>query len=592
MSSQIILKRKQTTRSLFQHCWTGLLVVLALWSIGCASIQPPPGGPEDKTPAGVDTTTPFNRQLNVPRDTKLYFRFDRPVDRASFIQAFSITPYVNGIINYDWSGYDEVTVELPERLRDSTTYTVTLGRELKSRRGNNLAEPLRLTFSTGPFIDTGVLAGYVMNSITSYRVPANQVYVFAYDITLRLPDTLDVRRTLPDLITQPGDQGAWQFLSMKVGHRYRVYAGTDAYRNHVYDEGTDAFGIPSSDAILDSAIKRNFFIRLSPPRDTSAPIIADVAVEDSFHVAVRLSEAIDSNSFRAADFQLSRGSVVGTFRPSPDKRPGQITLVVDPPFTPNETRHLTIVPDSIRDRAGNILVAPGAGFDITAPAKLVASQPPALAAIGLTDSVGSIDPAARFLIRFTEPVNRSRLEPGVTLTDSSARAVPLRYMWIDDATLYVSGIDSLRSNEMYTLRVKSAAIESPSPQRGKISRDTTYIRRFRTFDLSSGGRLSGAITIVDSFFTQYPRSVLVVQLLLGGNVVRELILPHGTRTFAFDRVPGDRYRVRAYLNLEGDRSYDPGQPYPWRFGVPTGDFPGDVEARPRWEIAKINFDVK
>jgi hypothetical protein len=540
----------------------------------------------------VDTTTPYNRELNVPRNTKLYFRFDRPIERASFIQAFSITPYVNGVINYDWSGYDEVTVELPEPLRDSTTYTVTLGRELKSRRGNNLTDPLRLTFSTGPYIDTGVLAGYVMNSITSYRVPANQVYVFAYDVTVRTADTLDVRRTPPDLMTQPGDQGAWQFLSMKVGHRYRVYASTDPYRNHVYDEGTDAFGIPSSDAILDSAVKRNFFIRLSPPRDTSAPIVADVAVEDSFHVAVRFSEAIDSNSFRASDFQLSRGSVVGAFRPSPDKRPGQITLVVDPPFTPYESLLLSIVSDSLRDRAGNRLVFTASGYDITAPQKLSASQPPALATIGLTDSVGSIDPAARFLIKFTEPVNRSVLEPGVTLTDSSARAVPLRYSWIDDATLYVSGMDSLRSNEMYTLRVKSLAIESPSPQRGRIARDTTYIRRFRTFDVSSGGRLSGAITIADSFFTQHPRSVLVVQLLLAGNVVREIVLPHGVKAFAFDRVPGDRYRVRAYLNLEGDRAYDPGSPYPWRFGVPTGDFPGDVEARPRWEIAKINFDVK
>lgn len=566
------------------------LVLLLCLVASCASIQPPPGGPEEKTPPGVDTTTPHNRQLNVARDTKLYFRFDRPVDRASFIQALSITPYVNGIINYDWSGYDEVTVELPERLRDSTTYTVTLGRELKSRRGNNLADPLRLTFSTGPFIDTGVLAGYVMNPISNYRAPATQVYVFAYDVTLRSPDTLDLRQTPADLITQPGDQGAWQFLSMKVGHRYRVYATTDAYRNHVYDLGTDAFGIPPGDAILDSAVKKNFFIRLAAPQDTSHPIVTDVTIEDSVHIAVRFTEAIDSNFLKSEYFQIGGGRVLAAYRPNPDKRPGQINLVVDPPNAVDQSRHVTIQLDSLRDLAGNAAVGVSS-FDVTAPASLAGVTAPKLASVGVIDSAGGIAAIHRIPIKFTDAVDRSA-ESGISLTDTGGRAIPLRFDWVDDATLYISGRDTLKSNQLYTLRLNTAAIKSPSPLFTKPAQDTTFVRRFRTFDVSSGGRLSGAISIADSFFTQYPRSVLVVQLLLNGTIVRTLVLPHGVTSFAFDEVPGDRYRVRAYLNKDGGTAYDPGSPYPWRFGVPTGDFPGDIEARPRWEIAKINFEVK
>src|ERR1035437_5435098 len=118
----------------------------------CASQQPPPGGPADTTRPKIDTTMPHDRQLNVKRDAKIYFRFDRDVDKASFAQAFSIQPYLNGQVTYRWSGYDEVTVKLPEKLRDSTTYTVQLSRDLKSQRGNNIALPIRITFSTGPFI--------------------------------------------------------------------------------------------------------------------------------------------------------------------------------------------------------------------------------------------------------------------------------------------------------------------------------------------------------------------------------------------------------------------------------------------------------
>jgi hypothetical protein len=571
------------------HC---ALAVLLLFVASCASIQPPPGGPEEKTPPAVDTTTPYNRQLNVSKDTKLYFRFDRPVDRASFIQAFSITPYVNGVVDYDWSGYDEVTVQLPELLRDSTTYTVTLGRELKSRRGNNLAEPLRLTFSTGPYIDTGVLAGYVMNPISSYRVPASQVYVFAYDISVRDPDTLDLRQTPPDLITQPADQGAWQFLSMKVGHRYRVYATTDAYRNHLYDLGTDAYGVPAGDVLLDSARKKDFFVRLAAPRDTARPIITDASIDDSAHITVRFTEAIDSNSVRASNFSVAGGRVLGAFRPDPIKRPGQLSIVVDPPSSPNETRHITVFADSITDIAGNSVWGEAGGYNAVAAGSLPTISAPHLVSIGISDSVGNIDVAARIPIRFSDAVDHD-VDSAITLTDTAGRSVPLEYHWVDDACLYVRGHDSLRSNQFYTLRLQSKAIKSPSAYLALRSKtDTTFVRRFRTIDLSSGGRLSGSISVADSFFTGYSQSLLVVQLLLNGTVSRELVLGHGDTTFAFDQVPGDRYRVRAYLNKEGGTAYDPGNPYPWRFGVPTGDFPGDIDARPRWEIAKINFEVK
>jgi hypothetical protein len=576
--------------SLFQHCWKGLFALVACWAFGCASIQPPPGGPEDKTPAAVDTTTPYNRQLNVARNTKLYFRFDRPVDRASFIQALTITPYVNGVINYDWSGYDEVTVEFPEMLRDSTTYTVTLGRELKSRRGNNLTEPLRLTFSTGPFIDTGLLAGYVMNAISNYRVNANQIFVFAYDITVRNPDTLDLTRTPADLITQPADQGAWQFLSMKVGHRYRIYATTDAYRNHVYDLGTDGFGIPAGDALLDSAAKRDFFVRMSPPVDTVRPFVSDVIVQDSVHVVVRFSEAIDSNSVRPEFFSINDTRILAAFRSSPDKKPGQIDLLVDPPILPKSTHHLSITSDSIRDASGNA-PQPTTALDVTAPETLPASQAPKLISIGLTDSVGNINPAARVPIKFSDAVSRS-VESSVTVTDTGGIAVPIRFFWSDDATLFVSGRDSLVSNKMYVLKLRTNGIRSPSSSVALATLDTTFVRHFRIVDISAGGRLSGAITIADSFFVKNPASVLVVQLLANGSLVRETVLPHGETKFAFDEVPGDKYRVQAFLNRDGGRAYDAGSPYPWRFGVPSGDFPGDVEARPRWEIAKINFEVK
>ncbi|HZK76961.1 MAG TPA: Ig-like domain-containing protein, partial [Candidatus Kapabacteria bacterium] len=93
----------------------------------CASQQPPPGGPVDTTRPVVDSVMPHHRQINVPTNTKVWFRFARDVDQASFATAFTITPYLNGTPTFHWSGHNEVRVELP-KLKDSTTYTVQLSR--------------------------------------------------------------------------------------------------------------------------------------------------------------------------------------------------------------------------------------------------------------------------------------------------------------------------------------------------------------------------------------------------------------------------------------------------------------------------------
>src|SRR5579872_7213323 len=119
------------------------LLLMTLFCIGCASIQPPPGGPEDKTPAALDTVIPHQRQLNVLRDTKLHFVFKKNIDRGSFTSSLSIIPYLNGSLKYKWYGYDEVVVTLPDQLRENTTYVVSLTKDLKTLRGAPLLAPIQ-----------------------------------------------------------------------------------------------------------------------------------------------------------------------------------------------------------------------------------------------------------------------------------------------------------------------------------------------------------------------------------------------------------------------------------------------------------------
>ncbi len=559
----------------------------------CAAQAPPPGGPEDKTPPKVDTTTPHDRQINVPTDTRIYFRFDRDVDRASFQSAFSITPYLNGTPKYHWSGHKEVIVELPERLRDSTTYTVQLTRDLKSRRGNTLLNPARITFATGPLIDTGSLAGFLLTPISGQQLKASEIFIFAYDITVRNPDTLNLSHTAPDLLTQPSDQGTWQFLSMKVGHHYRVFAVADAYRNHVYDPGVDAFGVPTGDVFLDSASKSNVFIRMSPMKDTIPPELQDAEVVDSFHVRAHFSEAIDSNSVHAGNFVLSGIPIVAAFRENPERKPGQITLLTAAPLAPNANYTLEARRDSVRDLGMNEVSDSACKVTFSAPLTLRSAIAPKFSFIGIRDSALDIPTMPSILVTFSDAVNWDSLKSTICLIDSGGRAVAMNFQRSDDQHVYLTTRDSLLSNVLYTIRIRKGGIQSPISAIRDTAKDTTIRFRFRTTSARDFGKLSGEITIADSFFSQNPAGALVVQVFqTPANIIRQMVLPHGTKHYFFEQVPNGTFRVRGYYTRSGSSEYESGTVSPWKPGLPSGDYPREVTTRPRWEMSKIDFEVR
>jgi hypothetical protein len=574
--------------ALFVICHLSLILV-----IGCAAQKPPPGGPEDKTPPTIDTTIPHTGQTNVPTNTRVEFRFDRDVDRASFQQAVSVTPYITGTLRFHWSGYDQVNIEFPERLRDSTTYTVQLTRDLKSKRGNQLAVPYRILFSTGPKLDSGQINGFLLQPIAGTGPKASDIFVMAYDLSSQQVDTLDFTHTQPELLTQPNDQGVWQLMPMKQGHRYRFFALSDVYRNHLYDPGVDAFGVPTTDAVMDSIAKSQFLIRMSAMTDTIRPELSDAEVSDSFHLRAHFSEAIDSNDVRTNNATIAGNTIIAAFRESPEKRPGQITYVVPTPLVPNGNYTLQIAQGSIHDLAHNPISDTASKVSFSAPSTVRSATPPAFAGISIRDSAIGIATIPSLLVRFSDAVRHDSAEQSITLLDSLQKNVRTTFKWLDDSRLILSSADSLLSNALYTVMVRTRGIQSPVAALSAPARDTTLRFRFRTWNVRDLAKLSGKISIADSFFTQNPAGALVVQAINSTTTeMRQLILKPGASEYTFDGLPEASYRVRAYFSKSGDAAFDAGSLRPWRFAMPSGDFAQPVSARMRWTTKNIDFEVK
>ncbi len=507
---------------------------------------------------------------------------------------------MNGTPKFHWSGHDRVRVELPDSLRDSTTYTVQLSRDMKSRRANQLAAPFVLTFSTGSLIDTGMLSGYLLTPINSPPMKPSDLFIFAYDITNKQrADTLNFARTTPDLLTQPNDQGLWQFLAMKTGHKYRVFAIGDVYRNKVYDAGVDAFGIPAGDAMLDTAVKSGVYIRMSPPTDTIKPEMQEVEVVDSFHTRVHFSEAIHSTDIRASNFILRGVPLAAAYRENPEKRPSQVTLLTAFALMPNHKYILEGIRDSnaqssgIHDLAHNPLSDSAYIDTFTTPEELHSPMPPKFVSIDVRDSAKDIGQLPSFTISFSDAVNKDSAEHAFLLIDSGHHAVKTTFSWYDHARAYLQPADSLLSNVFYTVEIHTGRIRSPIAQIPGIAKDTVQRIRFKTANNRDFGIIQGTIAIADSFFAKNPKSTLVVQVMQNGTLLTDQkILPHGEKTFEFNQIPTATYRVRAFLSMDGSGKYDPGAMQPWRFGVPTGEYGKAFDTRPRWTTANIDFDVK
>ncbi|MEP7235751.1 MAG: Ig-like domain-containing protein, partial [Ignavibacteriota bacterium] len=479
-------------------------VLFLIGLFGCASIQPPPGGPEDKTPPSLDTMMPHHRELNVQRDTKLHFIFKNNIDRSAFMSSLSITPYLSGVVKYDWSGYDEVSVTLPEQLRENTTYVVSLGKDLKSKRNAPLLDPIQIVFSTGSIIDTGRISGTMLPPLNP-GAPKDlaAISIFAYDITEHSLDTLGFNRTRPDFKTQPDSKGAFEFKAMKSGHAYRIFALIDEFRNNVFDPGIDAFGAANKDAILTSPEEKDMHIRMAPKPVSSKPELQDAEIIDAFHIKARFSEGIDSNSVHSDAFilhdSLGAGiSVISAYRDNIEKKPGIVTLLLRTPLKADQVYTLGGDKAFIHDQAGNSL------SDSSGSAKFSSSNVrdtfayPRFEGFSYRDSVRDLDPIFDQLMRFTDAVDTSALMKGLNLVDSNKIDVPLSFKWIDGTKLRIRPKIILSPHAFYHLTFDERSVISPVTSAAVRVKDTTIDLRFFTGDQKDFGTISGEISLADT----------------------------------------------------------------------------------------------
>ena len=248
----------------------------------CATQVAPTGGPEDKLPPRVAGVSPAPKTANHPNELYVKLEFDEWINASIPRGAITISPPIEKKLRYEVHG-KTLEVYSHAELDTGTTYTVTFAGGIKDLRGNALAKPFQVVFSTGATIDSLTLNGRVMVSDSLVRkksYPSVGLYLMGpereskrylekyRDTVTRVLDSLPMlTKEEPLYLTAADSIGNFSFTGLKAG-RYRVVAFVDGNGNHKIEPSSELAGVWISDLALSETTQDTLWIPLAD-MDTS-----------------------------------------------------------------------------------------------------------------------------------------------------------------------------------------------------------------------------------------------------------------------------------------------------------------------------------
>src|SRR5690606_24447436 len=137
--------RRVTTR-LATWMATGLVSTLA----GCAQIEMPPGGPEDRMPPAVVSLQPDSLAVVPEWRRPVVVRFSERISEQQVEDAVMVSPRTSAV-SVD-RGSREIRVSLRRGWEPGQIYQITVRPLIRDLFNNQIREPIHLVFSTGPEI--------------------------------------------------------------------------------------------------------------------------------------------------------------------------------------------------------------------------------------------------------------------------------------------------------------------------------------------------------------------------------------------------------------------------------------------------------
>lgn len=255
---------------------TALLIIVA---VACAKQGSPSGGPRDKTPPVVIRAVPGNGATGFVGKS-ITISFDEFVTLDKIQEKFMISPPIEKRPQVTLKG-KSIVVELDEKLRDSTTYTLYFQDAIRDLNEGNVIENYQFVFSTGAYIDSLSFTGLALNAF-DLEIPQDITVVLHSNLSDTAP-----QKITPDYITRLNPDGLFTLNNLREG-TYRLYAIGDLNNNRRYETGNELFAF--ADTVLTVTAEHHFKPSVKVPDETGHDhdtLVAEREIHDTLSIPVK-----------------------------------------------------------------------------------------------------------------------------------------------------------------------------------------------------------------------------------------------------------------------------------------------------------------
>jgi len=544
------------------------VVLLSVIIYSCANQLPPTGGEVDRIPPEILEVYPSDQTVNYTEHS-IQITFSEYVNKRSLQEAVFISPNIPGNFEYDWSG-QSVEIELPDSLRENTTYTITIGTEVEDiNHGNTMENAYTFAFSTGNKIDKGTVTGTVFDD------KATGVMIYAYKA---VRDTLNPTKQKPDYITQCGMSGYFKLSGLGEGI-YRIFAVRDEFKDFLYDPSQDQFGAPFTEVNLSK--KDSLFTGMNfqlQKEDTSKPRVYGLTMTDQHHILIEFSEGVDStritnDNFFIYDSLNQRNTQIDYFYKGRTKKKNYLLAFAD---TLMYSEQLFLISKNIFDHKNNELI-----FEATSFVRNTEPDTTRPELVSFEEQFGNkkVDYKDGYVtFKYGDGFKFGVLKDALKIYDKNDEEITAEIKKIDDATFTVN-FESLKPNSIYEIKVDNNYLVDVAGN--KI--DSIFSHKFTTVNNLEFSGISGDVKAPDEI------NVIVVAENISD---KKLIYMQDERKFNFERVFPGKYLLSAFDDENKNGKYDKGSIYPFRESERFVFYPDTLDLKPRWPVGDIliNFN--
>lgn len=536
---------------------------------GCAKIAGPGGGPEDKTPPQILMVKPIPGSVGVPLETQVEIIFSKNMNNQATQKAIFISPIFFNFPQYEWSG-KKLKIKLPEKLRQNTTYSITIGASATDLRNNQLGQSRSFSFSTGDHINTGSISGQaVLGALRGLDI-------WAYKLDSLPPDSFMYR--IPDYITQSDSLGVFRFDFLNKG-KYLIIGVEDKNKDQFWTPPSEKLALPDKMIELadDSSVSKGLTM-VAVEQDTARPILSKVTSPNKNMIVIEFSHRLKESSLVRAD--------AFSILPVDDSTAQIFIMRIYPIFGKDKTITIDCAGLEVDHKyrlmgrgLESIYSVKSDSLAQTFTAGREDTTGPTITMIMPNPSANPIASGNNIILAFSETIDTAQTDRMIILADTFKTTLPVKMSWDYPDRLVIKS--EMKPGMVYVLTVNQKLVVD---MQGNAMGDSVITYRYSIAPEDTFGQISGQI------MNARPGNIIVIAQPIKADSVTTIVSTESK--FIFNRLFPVVYHLIAFVDLDQDGKYSPGRTNPFRFAEPVAIYPDSIIVRSRWEtdIGWLDFE--